>query len=290
MSMYNEGRVTLICELSHNANGSFERSIEMVEAAADAGADAIKVQVRTIPDDLPDPDKRKVVPWTGEEMSYAEYRQLCEYTPQQLSDLADLTRGLGMRFGASCWGMNAVDTLCDAVTDGPDFFKAASASMTDLELIEEMSIRAWDRGIPLLLSSGGCELGDIEEAVQSCVAGCDLWLAQCTAEYPCRPEHLDIGVIDTMRELYPDLLIGLSNHGVSVAPIVGAVALGARWVELHFTLDRSLPGTDHAASFEPSGVRKVRSYVDTMMAALGDGTKRVHPAEAATMAKLRRVS
>lgn len=281
------GRVTLICEAGGNHNGDWDRARRMVEKAAEVGADAYKIQIRTLPDDLPDPDRMKTVPWTGEPMRYADYRRILEFTPDQIRELADLSRSLGMAFGASCWGTKAVKTLRHATPGGPDFYKVASASMTDHDLVEDMSAQAWEDGVPILMSTGALTMEQVGQAMDSTVAGCDVWLAQCTSTYPCRPEDINLRALGTLAEAYPTALLGFSNHSTSVAPIVGAVALGAQWVEVHFTLDRSLPGTDQSASFEPAGLRKIRSYVDTVSAALGDGVKRVLPEEERIMKGLR---
>lgn len=292
-------RTFLIAELGHNHNGDFDIACRMVEAAAQAGADAVKVQCRTLPDAIPDAQRgvAKVVPWTGETMSYVDYRRLVEFNDQQILGLRALANDCGVEFFASVWDIAQVERIRDLIQ--PRYYKIPSACATDLELVRAAARVVHEQAAlrgngSLLLSTGACTAEDIDAMTAAArplyghVPG-RVWLAQCTATYPCPPEHTQLAVIPEMRRLWPEMRIGFSNHGVSIAPLVAAVALGAEWLEVHFTLDRSMPGTDQSASFEPAGLAKLRSYVDTVTSAMGDGVKRIQPGEAEVMRKLRRV-
>lgn len=298
-------RTFLISELGHNHNGDFSVAKRMVETAAQSGADAVKIQCRTLPDAIPEAqrDVPKVVPWTGETMSYVDYRRLVEFSDEQILELDELANNVGVEFFASCWDVAQVDRIRGLID--PRFYKIASACATDEELVRHTVQVADGRamrkrsGAAVIASTGGLDRAGVDRLALwlSTAQHADVWLGQCTATYPCPPQHTDLRVIQSWIDTAPGVLfdsgiavnIGFSNHGVSIAPLVAAVALGAEWLEVHFTLDRSMPGTDQAASFEPSGLAKLRSYVDTVTSAMGDGVKRVQPGEAEVMRKLRRV-
>lgn len=282
-------RPYLIAELGHNHDGSLETALRMIDAAAEAGADAVKIQCRTLPDDIPEAkrDTPKVVPWTGETLSYVEYRRLCEHDDAAIGALWDYADALNVGFGASLWGLGQVERF----TGGHpfDFYKLASAGLTDLALIASMSRLATAQHVPFIMSTGGASWREVDAAVAAVDPAAELWIAQCTSTYPCPPENAHAVVVPSMQGRYPQAArVGFSNHCTSIIPAVTAVSVGATFVEAHFTLDRSMPGTDQSSSFEPEGLRKLRRYIDTAAVSRGDPEKRVQPGEAAIMDKLRR--
>lgn len=285
-------RVTLIAELSHNWNGDLRIAERMIEAAANAGADLVKIQCRTLPDAIPEAqrDRPKVVPWTGETLSYVDYRRLVELTDEQIVHLGRIARDCGTELFASVWDAEQVYRVRDLID--PAYYKIPSACATDLDLVQRAAMVAHEREGVIMISTGALEGYGVAETMAAArsVGDVSIWLAQCTATYPCPVEHLHLRTIPMLIAEYQDARVGFSNHGVSIAPLVAAVALGASWLEVHFTLDRSMPGTDQAASFEPSGLARLRRYVDTVRAAMGEAEKAIQPGEEETMAKLRRVS
>jgi N-acetylneuraminate synthase len=129
---------------------------------------------------------------------------------------------------------------------------------------------------------------EIEEAVL--ILGIEnLLIAQATSTYPCSVEELNLQVIQIYKEIFPDVPIGYSGHETGLAPTLAAVALGARFVERHITLDRAMWGTDQAASVEISGMQKLVHDIRDIEKALGDGIKRVYESEYKSIEKLRRV-
>lgn len=283
-------RVYVVAELSHNHNGDMDRARRMVEAAAAAGADAVKIQCRTLPDAIPPEqrDRPRVVPWTGETMSYLDYRRLCEFTDEQIVELRQLAESCGVDFFASVFDSQQIERVYRLVD--PNFYKVPSACITDLDLLRRLGEHARETGATIIASTGAATWDQVDAAVSAIgrMQSGQLWLGQCTAVYPCPAGALNLRAIPELARRYPDAVVGFSNHGVSIAPLVAAVGMGARWLEVHFTLDRTLPGTDQAASFEPQGVALLRRYVDTVNEALGDGVKVPTPEEVETMAKLRR--
>jgi len=165
----------------------------------------------------------------------------------------------------------------------PVLYKMASASLTDRPLLDR--VRATGR--PLMLSTGMSTLEEIAQAVEW--VGLDnLLIAHSTSAYPCPPQELNLRMAPALQALFPATPIGYSGHETGLATTVAAVALGACFVERHFTLDRATWGTDHAASVEPGGMGKVVRDIRDVEAALGDGQKRVYESELEPRRRLRR--
>jgi len=168
---------------------------------------------------------------------------------------------------------------------GVPFLKAASASLTDLDLLRRMKAV----GVPLMISTGMSTNEEIETAID--VLGTDdLLIAHSTSAYPCAIGELNLRMIATLKNRYPDVPVGYSGHEVGLAPTWGAVSLGATFVERHITLDRSMWGTDQAASVEIMGFHRLVANIRDLESALGDGQKRVYPSEEGARRKLRRVT
>lgn len=117
----------------------------------------------------------------------------------------------------------------------------------------------------------------------------NLMIAHSTSAYPCDPKELNLRMIETLRKLYPTVPVGYSGHETGLATTEAAVALGANFVERHFTLDRAMWGTDHAASVEPEGMKRLVRNIRDIEIALGDGVKKVYESELEPIKRLRRV-
>jgi N-acetylneuraminate synthase len=187
----------------------------------------------------------------------------------------------GMPWFASAWDEEAVDFL---ERFDPPCYKGASASLTDHALLLKMKAT----GRPLLLSTGMSTGGEIADAVEA-IGRDHLLLAHATSSYPCPVPDLNLRMLNTLKRLYPECPIGYSGHETGLAPTWAAVALGATFVERHITLDRALWGSDQAASVEIGGLMRLVSNIRDIERALGDGVKRVYPAELPQIEKLRRV-
>jgi len=192
-------------------------------------------------------------------------------------------RELGIDWFVSTWDVEAVNFM--EQFDTP-LYKLASASLTDFPLIKRILFT----GKPLMLSTGMSTYKEIEDAVDL-VKKFDpeypLFIAHSTSAYPCKPEELNLRMINTLGKKYPGVPIGYSGHETGLATTVAAVTLGATFVERHFTLDRAMWGSDHAASVEPQGLaRLVRDIRDVEIAA-GDGIKKVYESELGPMKRLR---
>ena len=156
--------------------------------------------------------------------------------------------------------------------------------MTDIPLLEAVR----DTGKPVILSTGMSTIEQIDAAIE--VLGTDrLVLLHATSTYPMEPDEANLRVIPALRDRYPGVPVGYSGHERGLQISLAAVALGAVAVERHITLDRTMWGSDHAASLEPTGLQHLVRDIRIIEQALGDGVKRVFPGEQAPMAKLRRV-
>lgn len=271
----------VIGEIGINHNGSLDVALALVDAAADAGCDAIKLQKRT--PELCVPRDQWLVerdtPWGR--ITYIEYRQRMELSHTQHLAIAERCHERGILWFASCWDEEAVAFIERLA---PPCHKVASASLTDHGLLH--ALRATDR--PIIMSTGMSTLDEVDAAVRS--AGVDrLLIAHTNSTYPCPPELLNLRTIETLRRRFPSCPIGYSGHEAGIVTSIAAVALGATFVERHITLDRTMWGSDHAASLEPADLKALVQGIREIEAALGDGIKRRYDSELPAMRKLRRV-
>jgi N-acetylneuraminate synthase/N,N'-diacetyllegionaminate synthase len=188
----------------------------------------------------------------------------CELASDSLADLADHCRERGVAFISTPTSEAGV---ADLVRLGADAIKNGSDYLTHLPLIARMA----DCGLPVILSTGMATTEEIDDAVATFrrVRPDDLVLLHCTSSYPTPPPDVHLRKIAALRERY-NVSVGLSDHTVGPTAAIGAVALGACVVEKHFTLDRTLPGPDHAFSVEPDDLRGLVAAVETARANLGD--------------------
>ncbi len=273
--------VFIVAEIGINHNGSVDIAKKMIEAAHYAGCDAVKFQKRTpelcVPKDQWGIERDTL--WGR--MTYIEYRHRIEFDKKQFSSIVDFCRRKKIIWFASCWDENAVDFIEQF---NPDVYKIASACLTDENLL--LKHKTLDK--PLILSTGMSTIDEIENAVE--ILGTEkLMIAHSTSSYPCKPEELNLRVILTLKDKYPDNPIGYSGHETGLAPTEAAVGLGANFVERHITLDRAMWGTDQAASVETVGLFKLVANIRDIEKSLGDGIKKVYESELLSKRKLRRV-
>ncbi|ACD89877.1 MAG: N-acetylneuraminate synthase [Chlorobium limicola] len=271
----------VIAEIGINHNGSLDVAKQLIEGAALAGCDAVKFQKRT--PDLCVPAAQRMIerdtPWGR--MTYIDYRYKVEFGRNEYAEIDAYCREKGILWFASCWDEEAVDFMEQFE---PPCYKAASASLTDLPLLKKTG----GTGRPLIISTGMSSMDEIDQAVATLGSG-NLLMAHTNSTYPCPVEELNLRMIETLQTRFPDVPVGYSGHEVGLATTWAAVALGATFVERHVTLDRSMWGSDQAASVEISGMSRLVSNIRDIEKALGDGIKRVYSGEAAARKKLRRV-
>jgi len=281
-SMVGDGhQVYVIAEIGINHNGSLEVARKLIEGAAQAGCDAVKFQKRT-PELCVPMDQRQIerdTPWGR--MTYMDYRYKVEFSFDDYSEIDAYCREQGIAWFASCWDEEAVDFMEQF---NPPCYKAASASLTDLALLKKTKAT----GRPLIISTGMSTMEEVDAAVNE-LGRDNLLIAHANSTYPCPVEELNLRMIHTLQQRYPENPIGYSGHEVGLATTWAAVALGATFVERHVTLDRAMWGSDQAASVEISGMSRLVSNIRDIEQSFGDGVKRVYDGEAAARKKLRRV-
>ncbi len=271
----------IIAEIGINHNGDLELAKAMIDAAVDAGVDAVKFQKRT-PEVCTPPEQQKQMretPWGY--ITYLEYRYKVEFGEEEYREIDRYCREKGIDWFASVWDEGSVDFMEQF---DPIAYKIPSAALTDHGLLRK--VRATGR--PVIISTGMSTMAQIHAAVDDVLGREDLAVMHTTSTYPCEPEELNLRMIQTLRDAFPNVPIGYSGHEVGLVPSAVAVALGASLVERHLTLDRAMWGSDQAASVEPGGFRKLVKYIRVTEAALGDGVKRVYESEKKSMKKLRR--
>lgn len=243
-----EEKVFIIAELSANHNGSLDTALKTIDAMKASGADAIKLQTYT-PDTITlDCDSEMFTISQGTLWDKRKFHDLYAeaMTPWEWhSILFDHAKSLGMEAFSSPFDTSAVDFLSDLEVPA---YKIASFEITDIPLIEYTAAK----GKPIIISTGIAALSDIEEALEACrrMGNEQITLLKCTSAYPAALEEMNLLTISDMKNRF-GVNVGLSDHTMSLAAPVAAVALGARVIEKHFILDRGMGGADSAFSLEP---------------------------------------
>ena len=273
--------VYVIAEIGINHNGSVDIAKKIIDGAVKAGCDAVKFQKRTpeicVPQDQWEIERQ--TPWGR--ITYIEYRRKVEFGFEEYFEIDNYCKEKGIDWFASPWDEVAVDFL---EKFNLPIYKLSSASLTDLSLLKKIR----NTGRPVILSTGMSSMEEIETAVEM-MGTENILLAQSTSTYPCSLDELNLKVIQTFKEIYPEVPIGYSGHETGLAPTLAAVALGAAFVERHITLDRAMWGTDQAASVELVGLNRLVKDIRDIEKALGDGIKKVYESEYGNISKLRRV-
>ena len=270
----------VIAEIGINHNGDIEIAEKMIRAAKEAGVDAVKFQKRTPLLCVPPEERSKMreTPWGY--ITYLEYREHVEFGQKEYARIDALCKELGIDWFASVWDEEAIDFLEQF---DPIAYKVPSASLTDNGLIDKLN----STGRPIILSTGMSTMEQIRESVGHFDMD-KLAITHATSAYPCDPSELNLRMVETLTKEF-DCPVGYSGHEVGLIPSVVAVGLGASIVERHFTLDRSMWGTDQSASVEPGGMERLVKYIRVTEQALGDGVKKVYDSEIPSLKKLRRV-
>jgi sialic acid synthase len=271
----------VIAEIGHNHQGDVEQAKRLIDAAKDCGANAVKLQKRS--NQTLYTREFYQQPYDNElsfGRTYGEHREALEFDKAQYGELLAYAREAGITLFATAFDFESADELAEL---GAPAFKFASGDLKNTPL--QRHVAAF--GKPMLLSTGGATMADVDRAVDTILPVNDqVAVLQCTAAYPADVEDLNLSVITTLRERFPQLVIGLSDHQNGIAMAVVAYMLGARVIEKHFTLDHALKGRDHAFSLMPEGLRRLVRDVHRVPAALGDAEKRPLPVEAEPLGKM----
>lgn len=274
----------VVAEAGVNHNGDRELALRLVEAAADAGADAVKFQTfRAAGVAAPDaPKARYQVEATGAAETQREMLERLELGPDDHVALKAAAEERGLVFLSSPFDAESVELL-DRL--GVAAFKIASPDVVNEPLLEDVG----RRGRPVLLSTGTADLAEVERALEvlRTAGASDVVVLHCVTAYPADAADANLAAMATMRERLR-VPVGYSDHTVGDEVAIAAVALGASVLEKHLTLDRSLPGPDQAASLEPHELAELVARVRRVEAARGDGVKRPAAGELALARVVRR--
>jgi N-acetylneuraminate synthase len=269
----------VIAEIGINHNGDIDLAKRLISVAVASGCDAVKFQKRTVEvvysaEELAKPRENPFGPTNG------DLKRGLEFGAEEYREIDRFCREVKIPWLASCWDEASVDLI--ARFDVP-CFKIASASLTDDKLLRHTRAK----GKPVVLSTGMSTVEEIAHAI-SVLGKKDLILLHSCSTYPAYYEELNLRVIQTLRDRF-GVPVGYSGHETGLPSSVAAAALGACMLERHITLDRSMWGSDHAASLEPNGINKLVGYIRLVEKSMGDGVKRVLEREQPIIKKLRRV-
>jgi N-acetylneuraminate synthase/sialic acid synthase len=271
----------VIAEIGHNHQGDLQKAKDLFHQAKECGVNAVKLQKR---------DNRSLFtaalynkPYDHENsfgLTYGAHREYLEFGLEEYLELKRYAQELGLTFFATAFDVASADFLRELEMPA---YKIASGDLKSIALIRH--IAAFQK--PLLVSLGGGTMEDVERVYDKVAPiNPQLCFLQCTATYPTQPEEMNLRVITTLRERFPDVVIGLSDHYNGIAMAIAAYMLGARVIEKHFTLNHTWKGTDHALSLEAIGMQKMTRDLHRARVALGDGVKQVYPSEALALAKM----
>jgi N,N'-diacetyllegionaminate synthase len=265
----------VIAEAGVNHNGSLELARQLVDAAADVGADAVKFQTfkaaKLISASAPKADYQKQTTDAAEQQ--LEMVQRLEVSEEVTRSVAEHAANRGIIFLSTGFDEESIDLLDDI---GVPAFKVSSGDLTALPFLEFIGRKRK----PVILSTGMSYLEEVQKAVETLlVGGCpDIALLQCVSSYPADPRAANLRVIQTLKDTF-NMPVGFSDHFLENEIAIAAVSLGANIVEKHITLDVNLPGPDHRVSLTPERFKSLVKSIRLVEASLGDGLKRPTPGE-----------
>jgi sialic acid synthase len=271
----------VIAEIGNNHQGNVETCKELFRAAKDCGAHSVKLQKR---------DNQSLYtramyhqPYDNENSygpTYGLHREALEFGRDEYVELQRYAHELGLTFFATAFDFKSADFLESLNVPA---YKIASGDLKNIPLLQY--IASFKK--PMVVSTGGGTLSDVRRMYESVLPiNKQLAILQCTAGYPPAFDELELNVIATFRQEFPEAVIGFSSHDSGIAMAVAAYVLGARVIEKHFTLNRALKGTDHAFSLEPVGLKKMVRDLQRLRLALGTGVKHTFASEQKPLLKM----
>ena len=270
----------LIAEIGINHNGSLKLAKQLIDLAKKYNFDAVKFQKRDPNICVPEDQKSKVrnTPWG--EMTYFQYKEKIEFGEKEFREIEKYCKKLKIDWFCSPWDVNSLKFMKKFKTN---YNKVASAMITNLELIK---LIAKERKLTFI-STGMSTMSDIERAVKIFKKNrCDFVLMHCVSNYPCFEKDLNLNLITTLKNKFK-CKIGYSGHETSVSPSFAAWFLGADYIERHITLDRTMYGTDQAASLSEPGIRELSNILNKFPMMLGNGKKIITKEEKKLIPKFR---
>lgn len=285
----NSGRVIghghpcfIVAEIGNNHQGEPALAREMVIAAAEAGAQAVKFQKRDM--DALFTRAGREAPYGGPNSfasTYGEHRDKLELSVEDMAECKRLAESLGLVFFASAWDMVSLQQMLELDVE---LLKVSSADLVNIPMLRKTAAS----GVPIILSTGMSDWGDMDIAVSELRRFHEqIILLHCNSTYPCPDEQLALPVMKRLKERY-GLPVGYSGHELGIGPSLAAAVLGACVIERHFTLDKTMRGTDHKVSLEPSELKQLVTMVREAELACRVTNKMVFEGEEKAAAKLRK--
>ncbi len=271
----------VIAEIGNNHQGDIEICKKMFLSAKQCGINAVKLQKRT--NKVLYSKKLYNSPYDNDNSygaTYGEHREFLEFDAEEYIELMKYATELDLAFLCTAFDIPSVNFLEDVGIHG---YKVASGDLKNTPLLKYIA----KTGKPIVLSTGGGTLEDVQRAYNTIrPLNRNFCILQCTACYPVEPEDMNLKVISTFRESFPDVVIGLSDHQNGISMALVAYMLGSRVFEKHFTLNHSWKGTDHSFSLEPIGMSKLCRDLKRARYAIGDGVKKPIPGEIKPLIKM----
>jgi N,N'-diacetyllegionaminate synthase len=270
-------KVIIIAEAGVNHNGDMGRALELIDTAADAGADFVKFQTFRA---------EKLVTTTARKARYQEKATGADESQFNMIRKLELSRGMhqqlithcdsrGVKFNSTGFDVESIDML---VEFGISFLKIPSGEITNLPYLRHIG----EQGKPIIISTGMATLDEIRVALvvleKAGTPRSEITVLHCNTEYPTPMVDVNLNAMLTIRDAF-DVAVGYSDHTLGIEIPIAAVAMGATVIEKHFTLDRNLPGPDHKASLEPDELRAMVTAIRNVEEAMGDGIKSPSPSE-----------
>ena len=265
-------KIYLIGEIGINHNGNLRLAKKIIEMAKNSGFDAVKFQKRNPDISVPNYKKNEIKnsPWGN--ITYLEYKKKIEFRRKEYDEINKYFKKLKIEWFSSVWDLPSLKFM---MKYRPKFHKVASSMITNNKLLENIARTK----IKTFISTGMSSMKEIDNAINIFKKyRCPFVPMHSVSIYPCPLEKLNLKMITTLKEKYK-CSVGYSGHEVNVIPSVQAAILGADYIERHITTDRALWGTDQAASLGPDGITVLRSLVDKIVLAEGDGKKKVYDEE-----------
>ena len=275
----------IVAEVGSNHNGDMDLCRRLIDAAAEAGADAVKFQSWSETSLIANEEYERNPTYADKKKHFGSLREMVrayQLTPEQHVVASDYARDRGIAFCSSAFSPGEADML--AGLDVP-FIKVASMDVTNLPLLAHIA----GTGKPVVLSVGMATLAEIDRAMETVRAqgNEDIVLLHCVSIYPAPPSTVHLRNIETLRRAF-DVPVGFSDHTMGTAIPVAAIALGACLIEKHFTLDKEMEGWDHAISCDPAELRAVVEDGRTVHEALGSTRRMLSEAEIVKRRQFRR--
>jgi len=272
-----KGKIFIIAEAGVNHNGQLDLALQMIETAAEAGADAVKFQTfkaeRLVTKTAPKAQYQMQSTDTNE--SQVEMLRKLELDEESHNILSEQAKHKGIQFMSSAFDLEGIEFLCML---GVEIFKIPSGEITNLPYLRKIG----SLGKKVIISTGMADLGEIEDALDVMTnAGTPLGnitVLHCTTAYPAAMDQVNLMAMNTIARAL-GVAVGYSDHTLGIEIPIAAAALGARVIEKHFTIDRSSPGPDHKASLEPTEFQEMVIAIRNVEKALGDGIKKPSSSE-----------